>query len=345
MKIYRVGGYVRDALLNRVAKDIDFVVVGATPAEMLALGYEQVGATFPVFLKHGHEYALARTERKVGVGYHGFETSCDPNVTLEQDLLRRDLTINSMAQDEKTGEIIDPYGGRADLEAGILRHTSEAFAEDPIRVLRTARFAARYGFTIADDTLELMGRIVSELDDVPAERIWTELEKGLMEMHPQKMFETLSMVNAYHATSLRPYRLAHFDKLELVHPHHDLVTRFALICSGFEDKDYIECRVPNDCAVVGRTFNKWFPEIVLYPISDERSRLEFLYELRAFNNTGLLDKCLEVLRFYAPKTSVYESIAEDLKRLNTIDASAIAATCTSGAEIKEKLFEARLAAL
>ena len=141
MKIYMVGGCVRDMILGREPEDIDYVVVGSTPEEMLEKGYTQVGATFPVFLKCSEEYALARTERKTGVGYQGFETKHDPTVTLEEDLRRRDLTINSMAQDIND-VITDPYGGRADLEAGILRHTSEAFAEDPVRVLRTARFAA-----------------------------------------------------------------------------------------------------------------------------------------------------------------------------------------------------------
>lgn len=345
MKIYVVGGAVRDGLLNRVAKDIDYVVVGATPDEMLALDYEKVGASFPVFLKGGREYALARTERKTGVGYLGFETDYNPDVTLEEDLRRRDLTINSMAQDQETSEIIDPYGGRTDLEAGILRHTSEAFAEDPIRVLRTARFAARYGFKIADETLELMDHVVPELDTVPAERIWTELEKGLMEDHPHKMFDALESVDAYRATSMFPYRHAHADKLMLVHPHHDIVTRFALISSGFEDKDYDVCRVPNECAVVARAFNKNFVSFVLYPSQDAQKRLELLYGLHVFNNTNLLTRCLEVFRFYDNTSPTREYIVEDLQRLSTVDASVIAAACAKGAEVKEKLFEARLAVL
>ena len=175
MQIYLVGGAVRDGLLKRPVKDRDWVVVGATPEQLLALGYEQVGADFPVFLhpKTREEYALARTERKSGQGYQGFECRFSPDVTLEQDLLRRDLTINAMAQDEQ-GNIVDPYGGRADLEQKILRHVSPAFAEDPLRVLRVARFAARFaplGFTIAPETLALMQHMVSagELDHLVAE--------------------------------------------------------------------------------------------------------------------------------------------------------------------------------
>jgi tRNA nucleotidyltransferase (CCA-adding enzyme) len=345
MKIYLVGGAVRDRLLNVVAKDIDYVVVGSTPAEMLALGFEQVGASFPVFLKGGREYALARTERKTGPGYCGFETSYDPNITLEQDLIRRDLTINSMAQDEETGEIIDPHGGRRDLEAKILRHTSEAFAEDPIRVLRTARFAARYDFKIADETLELMDHVVPELDAVPAERIWTEIEKGLMEMYPHKMFDALYHVDAFRVKSMYPYRHTHTDKLALVHPHHDLVTRFALICSGFEGEDYAKCRVPCECAIIGMFFNKHFADLALYGLQDKKQHLELLYALHAFNNTGRLFKCLEVFRFYDPNSSTYERIADDMEQLNKIDAAAIAKTCETGAEVKERLFQARLAVL
>ena len=204
MKIYQVGGCVRDKLLGLTPKDIDYVVVGSTPQQMLDLGYQQVGSSFPVFLKDGEEYALARTERKTGVGYNGFETKHDPNVTLEDDLCRRDLTINSMAMDED-GHLFDPHGGQSDLQAQILRHTSEAFAEDPVRVLRTARFAARYKFDIAPDTIELMNKIAHELDFIPQERIWTEIEKGLMEKTPAVMFDTLTRCGAFtRSDALKP---------------------------------------------------------------------------------------------------------------------------------------------
>lgn len=195
MKVYKVGGCVRDHLLGLEPKDIDFVVVGATSDQMLSEGYTQVGASFPVFLKNGCEYALARTERKTGVGYSGFAVDIN-NVTLEDDLLRRDLTINSMAMDDD-GLIIDPYGGVNDLSKRILRHTSEAFAEDPIRVLRVARFAARYGnFKIHETTLELMTKVAPELVHVPGERIWAELEKGLSEQAPSLMFHALKACGA-----------------------------------------------------------------------------------------------------------------------------------------------------
>ena len=162
MKIYRVGGAVRDELLGRAIADRDYVVVGATPEEMLARGYRPVGRDFPVFLhpQSGEEYALARTERKSGRGYHGFTFHVAPDVTLEEDLGRRDLTINAMARDAD-GTLIDPYGGERDLAAGVLRHVSPAFAEDPLRVLRVARFAARLGFVVAPETEALMRSIAA----------------------------------------------------------------------------------------------------------------------------------------------------------------------------------------
>jgi tRNA nucleotidyltransferase/poly(A) polymerase len=347
MKIYMVGGCVRDKLLGLEPKDIDYVVVGATPTDMEALGFNKVGASFPVFLHPvtRHEYALARTERKVGAGYHGFETIYDPSVTLEEDLLRRDLTINAMAMDPDTGEVIDPYGGRADLEARVLRHTSEAFAEDPVRVLRTARFAARYNFKISEATLDLMDRVVPELEHVPAERIWTEVEKGLMEAHPYKMFEALDMVDAFRVDCMRPYKYVHPDKLAKVTSRHDLVTRFMLIASNFEDKDYIECRVPSNCAAASRAFNRNFAQLTLYPMLDKARKLKLFHDLRAFGEMWLLSKCIEALKFYDDITPVEEFIATDLERLGSVDAAAIAASCATGAEVKEKLYAARMAVL
>ncbi len=197
MKTYLVGGAVRDKLLGREVKERDWVVVGATPQQMEALGYRQVGRDFPVFLhpETHEEYALARTERKTAPGYRGFEVHASPEVTLEEDLLRRDLTINALAEDER-GEIIDYYGGLADLEKRLLRHVSPAFAEDPVRILRVARFAARYahlGFRVADETIELMRRMVEngEVDALVPERIWQELEKALGERSPSVFFEVL----------------------------------------------------------------------------------------------------------------------------------------------------------
>lgn len=201
MKVYLVGGAVRDELMGRVPKDRDYVVVGATPEQMLAKGYKQVGADFPVFLDPdtNEEYALARTERKTGVGYNGFETSFDVGVTLEDDLRRRDLTINAMARDLETGELVDPFDGAGDLELGTLRHVSPAFAEDPLRVLRVARFRARYGFKLAPATMVLMSELTAsgELNHLTTERVWAELQKGLSEDWPALFVTTLMCVGAW----------------------------------------------------------------------------------------------------------------------------------------------------
>lgn len=194
MEIYLVGGGVRDKLLGLPVKDRDWVVVGATPEAMTALGYKIVGADFPVFLhpETKEEYALARTERKSGRGYKGFTVYAGPDVTLEQDLARRDLTINAMAEDA-AGRLIDLFDGAADLKHGILRHVAPAFSEDPLRVLRVARFAARFGYPVAHETLILMRTLVEagEMETLVAERVWSELERALGEKQPVRFFEVL----------------------------------------------------------------------------------------------------------------------------------------------------------
>ena len=198
LNIYRVGGAVRDTLLGYPHHETDWMVVGSTPEEMAEKGFTQVGRDFPVFLHPDtkEEYALARTERKSGPGYRGFVVHADPSVTLEEDLERRDLTINAMAMDT-SGAIIDPYGGQSDLDAKTLRHVSPHFVEDPLRVLRTARFAARYhhlGFTVAEETLALMTEIVAaeELPHLSVERVWIETEKALGEQHPDVYWRVLA---------------------------------------------------------------------------------------------------------------------------------------------------------
>ena len=202
MQIFLVGGSVRDELLNLPVNDKDWVVVGATPQEMLEQGYLKVGKDFPVFLHPDtkEEYALARTERKIGKGYHGFECYSATDVTIEQDLMRRDLTINAIAKSEK-GDLIDPFNGQTDINNRVLRHVSEAFSEDPVRILRVARFAARYahlGFTIADETLKLMQEMVAngEVDALVPERVWKEMSSALLEASPEVFFESLRQCGA-----------------------------------------------------------------------------------------------------------------------------------------------------
>lgn len=202
MQIYLVGGAVRDSLLNLKVYDRDWLVVGATAEQMLAQGYQQVGKDFPVFLHPDskEEYALARTERKAGVGYHGFDVFADPSVSIEEDLLRRDLTINAMAQ-SADGTIVDPYNGQKDLQDRLLRHVSPAFSEDPLRVLRVARFGAKlapFGFQLATETQALMEQmsVSGELDDLTPERVWQEVVKALQTDKPSVFFEVLKSVKA-----------------------------------------------------------------------------------------------------------------------------------------------------
>ena len=278
MQIYLVGGAVRDKLLSLPVKDKDFVVVGATPADMLAQGYQQVGKDFPVFLHPStkQEYALARTERKSGAGYTGFTCYAAPDVTLEQDLLRRDLTINAMVEDEE-GHVIDPLNARADLDNRVLRHISESFSEDPLRVLRVARFAARFhrqGFTIADETRMLMQDMTQagDLAELTPERVWQEVEKTLSAANPEVFFKVLKDIGALavilpeldnlfsspldandedtNKTNLGQQALAQLKQTALL--SSDLAIRFAALMQQLDNAQISikavakRCKVPNE---------------------------------------------------------------------------------------------------
>jgi len=233
MRTYAVGGCVRDQLLGVPVADRDWVVVGATPAEMIAAGFRPVGRDFPVFLhpQTNEEYALARTERKTAPGYHGFVFHAAPDVTLEEDLARRDLTINAMALDAG-GKLIDPFGGGADLEARVLRHVGPAFAEDPVRILRVARFAARLpAFHIADETMRLMRTMVEagEVDALVPERVWQELARGLMEVRPSRMLEALRACGALERLLPEVDRLWGVPQRADVHPEVDTGVHLMLV--------------------------------------------------------------------------------------------------------------------
>jgi tRNA nucleotidyltransferase (CCA-adding enzyme) len=247
MKAYVVGGAVRDQLMGEPANDRDWVVVGATPEQMLAAGYTPVGRDFPVFLhpQTREEYALARTERKSSAGYHGFVFHAAPDVTLEQDLARRDLTINAMALDPDSGALIDPFNGADDVRAGRLRHVSDAFAEDPVRLLRVARFAARWPrFEVARETHALMQRLVhdGEVDALVAERSWQELSRGLGEAAPSRMFGVLRGCGALArlAPELDAWCAADAERCAALMrtvdaaPSTPLPLRFACLCHGLE---------------------------------------------------------------------------------------------------------------
>ncbi|MDP3715050.1 MAG: multifunctional CCA tRNA nucleotidyl transferase/2'3'-cyclic phosphodiesterase/2'nucleotidase/phosphatase [Burkholderiales bacterium] len=262
MRTYIVGGAVRDEMLGLPVQDRDHVVVGATPEDMLKLGYRPVGRDFPVFLhpETHEEYALARTERKTAPGYHGFAFHAAPDVTLEQDLQRRDLTINAMARDAD-GRLIDPCRGAEDLGEGILRHVSPAFAEDPVRILRVARFAARFGFAVAPETQALMLQLVEagEADALVAERVWQELAKGLMEKTPSVMFtvlrecgalaRVLPQVDALYDDGAIDEVLAALDAAAA--SNAPLEVRFAALARGLEpeaiDALCTKLRVPAGC--------------------------------------------------------------------------------------------------
>ncbi|MGH1440523.1 MAG: hypothetical protein ACRBBR_10455 [Cellvibrionaceae bacterium] len=271
MKKYLVGGAVRDQLLNFPFSEKDWVVIGSTPEEMIKQGYRPVGKDFPVFLhpETNEEYALARTERKAAPGYTGFTFHADPSVSLEEDLERRDLTINAMAQDQN-GEVIDPYDGQEDLDQRKLRHVSLAFTEDPVRVLRVARFSARYhhlGFTVAVETLDLMYAMVAqgETKHLVAERIWQELSKALTEKSPQQFFSTLSLSGALSdifPEFTKEHYQAGLSLLTTISKNsNDAQLRFAAMCHPLSQSDIQSlCKrlgAPNeyrDCALL---FNEY----------------------------------------------------------------------------------------
>ncbi len=241
MKTYLVGGSVRDEILGLPVTDHDYVVVGSSPDEMIQLGYRPVGKDFPVFLhpESQEQYALARTERKVSRGYKGFEVYASPEVTLQEDLARRDLTINSIAKDQD-GNIIDPFDGVADLEAGLLRHISPAFTEDPVRVLRTARFAARFGFRIAPETLALMSEMVhnGEVDALVPERMWQELARGLMERKPSRMFYALRECSALARIMPEVNTLFGVPQPAQYHPEIDTGVHVMMVIDHAASKNY-----------------------------------------------------------------------------------------------------------
>jgi len=318
VKFFIVGGYVRDRLLNCECNDHDFVVVGATPEMMIENGFQQVGADFPVFLnKAGDEYALARKERKVAAGYHGFETDFDTSVTLEEDLFRRDLTINAMAREvlswddnghaHLSDEIIDPFNGRRDLEDGRIRHVSDAFGEDPVRVLRALRFAARYGFDIALETYDLMKWMVrdGELNHLTAERVWLEFEKTMTEsVDTSDFLQMLEIIGA----------------LDILMP--EIVKGLPAVQSPLEDADGHFASVAIKCAIITSHMNQqavgdfWRRrkapnEVVSLAVTSAMLRFTFehcwegtaeqilstLKALAAFNNVGGMVDTLRVVTY------------------------------------------------
>ncbi len=378
MKIYEVGGAVRDELLGLPVKDRDYVVVGSTPAEMTRLGYTPVGKDFPVFLHPSthDEYALARTERKTARGYHGFQVHAAPDVTLEQDLMRRDLTINAIAKDQH-GNLIDPQNGAGDLRDKILRHVSSAFSEDPVRVLRVARFAARFSdFNVAPETLSLMRSMAAngEVDALVAERVWQELAKGLMENKPSRMFEVLIAAEAL--TRIVPefssMQMGDLANQRLDHAAKDQVTlpiRYAVLIAAvsvstgngtpstsigaaFHDASLEtpalsasqRLRVPSDCADLAKLAVRWHAAISHGRHLSPDDLLKLLLGADALRRPTRFQDLLSASKYVADfdATSEIGYLREAQTALAAVEAKSVIADATVAAEIPELIRAAQL---
>lgn len=378
MQVYLVGGAVRDALLKRHVTERDYVVVGATPKEMLQKGFTQVGKDFPVFLhpKTAEEYALARTERKSGKGYTGFVCDASSDVTLEEDLKRRDLTVNAMAQ-STDGSIIDPYNGQRDIQDRVLRHVSEAFSEDPLRVFRIARFAARYtylGFTIATETKALMTEMAQsgELQSLSAERVWQETKRSLLEDNPEVFFEILASVGALQTW---------FEELESIlslsiatlkasvqcqnivtaeqsaDPLFPLIIRFTSLVVGLNDSEVEQLcnrlKVQNQVSEVAILSSKFKATLLQTGIEkdEEASNLLSLFNgTDAWRRPERFSQILSAFTPYALTQSkdwehTKQVIVNALKAANSVDVQDIIARGFKGPQIREALNTEKLAAI
>ena len=346
MKAYVVGGAVRDELLGLPLQDRDYVVVGATPQEMERQGFKPVGKDFPVFLhpKTKEEYALARTERKSGRGYKGFTVHAAPEVTLEDDLRRRDLTINAMAK-APDGTLIDPFHGRRDLEAGILRHVSEAFAEDPVRILRVARFAARFGFRVADETMALMKRMVQsgEAQHLVPERVWQEFSRGLGEPYPHKMYEVLEACGLadtlFDDVKPVPELLMRAAKANASVP-----VRFAVVAWPHKEPEVTavceRLKAPNEVRELALLACRNRVALRATPLATPAALLELLKRTDALRRPERFAQLLEVADLANPKIDLGR-LRRALAAANEVDAGAIAAKAPSPAEIARLVDEAR----
>ena len=319
MKTYLVGGAVRDELLGLPVKDRDWVVTGATPDDMLQQGFKQVGADFPVFLHPGtrEEYALARTERKQGRGYHGFTVYSAPDVTLEDDLRRRDLTINAMAKSTE-GDIVDPFHGRRDLKDRKLRHVSEAFAEDPLRILRTARFAARLhplGFTVAEPTMALMRQMVDEgeVNHLVPERVWQEIQRALHEKAPDTFFEVLRECGALTILipELAPQAVfkAAMSALRCTREStNETSTRFAALLSPLSADDARQraeqLKAPNDCQHLARLTTELMPKIRAMTVHSAECLLSILDAADVWRRAERFSNLIAALECALPETEM-----------------------------------------
>jgi len=339
IKVYLVGGAVRDFVLGRPVKDLDFVVVGATPSDMLELGFQQVGADFPVFLhpNGNHEFALARTERKSGSGYLGFAVDFNPDITLEEDLIRRDLTMNSMAVEVGTSfltnadqkinynieDIIDPFNGLLDLKQGVICHTSAAFAEDPLRVLRAARFAARYDFEISHKTSLFMSAVAQsgELETLPVERVFIEFKKALMEDHPERFFDELP-AEAYELFFGEIGDVHNSGLAFSVTINSNFQDRLMLLCMAMnpEDVDFMLNKLKAPTAMIKQTVMSCHLTRMIWHVIDEHD-LEFIglwatfERANAWKNISLLQAAATINLFWGD-TDTFNAVKKIMKALH-----------------------------
>ncbi|MCW8443457.1 CCA tRNA nucleotidyltransferase [Fluoribacter gormanii] len=362
MKIYLVGGAVRDKLLGLIPKDNDWVVVGATPNDMLTLGYKQVPngqltSGFPVFLhpETKDEYALARCEKRIGHGHGGFEFDISPNITLIEDLKRRDLTINAMAmsfEQGKLGELIDPYSGQSDLEKKILRHVSPAFVDDPLRLLRTARLAACLGFQVAKETMMLMEQMVAEgkISELSTDRIWSELERALMGEHPENFFEVIKKCGA--DGILFPFMNisdASIKALQRAAEHKDSAhICFAVLMHNLTQKEIIKfCKqfnVPGQYRDLALLTNLHLARFRQIHELDAKELFDLLTNIGAFQNKERFSDCLHVFERCTQNSTYVEQARYAFQAAQTIDTKALAAKYL-GSEISRKIKISRIEAI
>lgn len=368
MKIYLVGGAVRDMILGLEPKDKDYVIVGATSSDverLIAQGFQRVGADFPVFLhpETGDEYALARIERKVGVGYNGFEAFTSPDLTIEDDLSRRDVTINAMAIDLETNDLIDPFGGREDLQRGLLCHVSEAFAEDPLRVLRVARFQARYGFRVEAETLMLMKRLVDsgELDHLTRERIWVEMEKLFSEKSSIIGIKTL-------------YDIGAFDRIFIGNNMNEYINDMNKMsddeCSDFENMNVISkfvtffyfakwssqqmqaMKIPSEFQKAFMMYQQIRHDFIHLPFNDANGMMSFIENAELLKTSKTFQNIKQAL-IHSTNRLFDDSLSD--KFLNIVNMSVLACQAVdcydlskgmkNGKEIAEKIRTARITAI
>jgi tRNA nucleotidyltransferase (CCA-adding enzyme) len=346
VKAYVVGGAVRDELLGLPVQDRDYVVVGATPEELERQGFRPVGKDFPVFLHPDthEEYALARTERKSGRGYKGFAVHAAPDVTLEEDLRRRDLTINAMAK-AADGSLVDPFGGRKDLDAGVLRHVSEAFSEDPVRILRVARFAARFGFGVAPETMALMKGMVQsgEADYLVPERVWQELARGLAEPQPERMFEVLESCGLAQKLldGVRPLPeiLRRAAKAAASVP-----VRFAVIAWPHKEPEVAavceRLKAPNEVRELALLACRHRVALRAAPLASPAALLELLKRTDALRRPERFAELLEVARLASLDLETTR-LQRALAAAASVDAGAVAASAASPADIPRLIDAAR----